>query len=454
MSPWESRRSRHNALDRRRPAFAVEVQALETRQLLASSPLGSSLPDLQVSGFGPTVASWGRPMAVTINLRNIASSTLIEPLALAPGSTSTADAPASVVGVYATRSPRSLAGAVLLGSVQVPAVTQNNAVQVTSSIVLPNQPRGFPGDGGRIYVVLKANATGNVFDSDSSNNVSTPFAVQIQAPLPELAAVGLDVPPVMQPGDTIQPNIRIANFGPVDTSAQGPVQVALVASTTPTFTAGSSIVALYSVQNVPAQSLAPSLRPVFGDANLTPALNVVTIAGDPVTLPAFPTKFYLGVVVDPNNQIKQLQRVPQFTKPKNPFSLSHVVQTVEGLPPAGVLVAGGITNVPQFPVPFGKLPVGGSADGTIFPAPFPGVSLASIGTGSTTDLPVQVRSTGPTVSTANINQTAAGSFKAFGSRRAMLQNFGVGKQAAPAVGTGIAGVGRVSSRVANNGPVS
>ena len=99
-------------------------------------------------------------------------------------------------------------------------------------------------------------------------------------PLPELSVVGLDMPPVMQPGDTIQPNIRIANFGPGSTASQGTLQVALIASTTPTFNSGSSLVATYTVANIPGQTPArTSATAVFGDANLDPAVNVVTIAG-------------------------------------------------------------------------------------------------------------------------------------------------------------------------------
>ena len=106
---------------------------------------------------------------------------------------------------------------------------------------MPTQPAGFPGDGGKIYLVLVANSSGTVPKSDATNNATKPIPVLIEAPLPELAVVGLDVPPVMQPGDTIQPNIRIANLGPADTNLQGPVQIALVASVTPNFTAGSSM---------------------------------------------------------------------------------------------------------------------------------------------------------------------------------------------------------------------
>ena len=51
----------------------------------------------------------------------------------------------------------------------------------------------------------------------------------------------------MQPGDTIAPTFQITNVGTASTASQGPVQVALVASVTPDFNLGSSIVAIYTL---------------------------------------------------------------------------------------------------------------------------------------------------------------------------------------------------------------
>ena len=339
-----------------------------------------SLPDLQANGFAAPVASWGGPLAITVNFQNIGSSQITEPLSLAPGSISSADAAASAIAVYAVRNPHSgIRGGVLVGTLSAPAIAQNALIQFTQTITLPNRPAGFPGDGGRIFLVLRTNSNLTFPENDRTNNTSAPIPVSIQAPLPELAVVGFDVPPVMQPGDTIQPNIRVANFGPADTVTQGPVQVAVVASTTPNFNKGSSIVALYTVDNIFGQSRAPSKGPVFGDANLNPPLNVITISGAPVTLPGSPSVYFFGVVVDPFNQIKQLQKVPQFVRPANPFSLSRKVgPPIDGLGRARVDVGGGVSNVPTFPIPFGGNPVGGLPAGAGFPVPFPPASLALI----------------------------------------------------------------------------
>jgi hypothetical protein len=390
----ESRRTRRSGRDRRRPDLAA-LESLEGRELLAYSSLGFSLPDLTVSGFASPAASWGGPVTVTVNVDNIGSTSMIEPLSLAQGAVSPADAGDSKVAVYALKSRTSLAGAVLVGLVDIPSVTQNTVTTVTSTLTMPTQPVGFPGDGGQIYFVFQANATGTVFESNTVNNLSAPVPLLIEAPFPLLTAVGLDVPPTMQPGDTIQPNIRIANLGPADTLPQGSFQVALVASTTPSVNSGSSLVALYTVANIPGESRVASQGQVFGDANLDPQANIITITGAPVTLPVSPTKYYLGVVIDPTNKLKQLQKVAQFVRPANSFSLSHVIQTVPGLPPAHVLVNGGVQNVPTFPIAFGDIAVGSTLAG-VFP---PNLSTVISGVGGSATAQT---ATGNSATVANI----------------------------------------------------
>ncbi|MCA1685713.1 MAG: hypothetical protein LC745_06940 [Planctomycetia bacterium] len=343
------------------------MECLEERQLLAYSPLGTSLPQFAITGFASPAASWGGPLTVTVDISNVGSSTILEPLALAPGSVSSADAAASVVGVFASNNPQ-FRGAVEVGTVDVPALAQNSFQRLTQTITLPNRPTGFPGDGGRIYIAFETNATNTVFQANTTHNVSKPVRVAIEAPLPELRTVGLDLPPVMQPGDTVQPNIRITNIGTADTNLQGPVQVALVASTTRSFTSGSSIVGLYTVDNVPSISQTSTRGLALGDANQTPPANVVTVTGSIVTLPATPRTYYLGVVIDPSNQLKELSKVPASTRNQTRFELiRRVGPPIRNLPPAGVLVNGGPTLVPAFPNPFNNQPVGGPVGGS-FPA--------------------------------------------------------------------------------------
>ena len=404
MLPRDSQRTRRGGRGRRQSDLArLPLEALEGRALLSYTTLGFSLPDLTISGFAAPAASWGGPLAVSVNLSNIGASTLNEPLNLAPGSVSSADAPASTVAVFATRNPHGRHG-VLIGSFSAPLVPQNSEIQLNELLTLPNRPAGFPGDGGKIYVYFVANATNTVLETDLSNNFSSNSPVKIEAPLPDLQPVALDVPPVINPGDTIQPNIEIANLGPASTLPQGPVTVDLVASVTPTFGPGSSILATYQVPFIPGISTVATETPLklaFGTANLTPQNNVVTITGSPVTLPATPGVYFIGVVVDPAGQNKQIRTIADRGH-TNPFSLAKQVgPNQSGLPPAGIFVPGGAANVPAFPsAPVFGLTTNGIGVGTGVTLP-PGPVVAGPATSSTT-------TTAGTVTAASVPQGNSG----------------------------------------------
>ena len=84
-----------------------------------------------------------------------------------------------------------------------------------------------------------------------------------------LRVTALDVPSVMQPGDTIAPTFQITNLGSASTASQGSVQVALVESTTPDFNLGSKIIALYTLPKaIPGQSAAPVVANAHHHARL------------------------------------------------------------------------------------------------------------------------------------------------------------------------------------------
>jgi hypothetical protein len=353
---------------------ATALERLEERELLSYSTLGYSLPDLQVSGLAGPVAAWGGTFQVTVILENTGASTINEPLSLVPVTQvgvgpdglpvppyvvpSSADAAASKIAVLISPQFHSLIHAVQIATIDAPALTQNNLERFDVPLVLPQRPAGFPGAGGKVYIRLVANFDHAILESNFANNVSSPLPVRIASQsLPSLTASAFDVPPVMQPGDTIQPVIQIANLGTAGTSEQGvgPVQVALVASVTHDFGQGSSIVALYTVSDIPSQSstpLRPHIRSIKSVAvnNVTPNRNVATITGTPVTLPTSPSKYALGVVIDPFNKLNQ---IPQ---PGNCFQLAHVVgPPIHNLPPAGV-VSSPLTQ--PFPNPPDGIPIG------------------------------------------------------------------------------------------------
>jgi hypothetical protein len=350
--PWESRRKRPHGRAGRQQGFGT-LERLEGRELLAYTPLGYSLPDLTVSGYTSTAAAWGGPLTVTLNIRNLGASTLPEPTQLQPAASSHADSSATTVAVILSRSPHPNAhNSFIAASIPVPAVIQNNLIQQTNTINLPFQPAGFPGDGGKVFVSFRINPTGNVNESDFTNNLSrSTLPVLIEAPLPELVVTNVDVPPVMQPGDTIQPTIRIANVGPASTAPQGPVTVALVASTDRTFNSGSSIIATYTVSNVPAISQVSSGSQVLALANLNPQQNTVTITGAPLTLPTMPKVYFIGVFIDPNHTIKQIHNIGGAAGSNKLSFAQQVGPPIKGLPPAGVLYAGGGANNLPFPYP-------------------------------------------------------------------------------------------------------
>jgi hypothetical protein len=328
------------------------LECLEGRELLAYTPLGFSLPDLTVSGYAAPAASWNGTLAVSVTVQNLGASTINEPLALAPGSTSTADSAATIVEVYLSRTKGPNAKTFPIGSISVPSVLQNSDTTLTQTLTMPSQLPGFPGSG-TVYVSFAVDPFHTIPESDYTNNASGPKPLVIAPALPALVAAGLDVPPVMQPGDTINPNIRIDNLGPADTATQGPVTVDLIASTTPTFNSGSTIVASYTVANIPGIQNNPEQTPTIAPSqSLNQAANSVLIAGSPVTLPALPKNYYIGVVIDPNLTIKQLHKIGKVKVVGGAFMLSHKVgPPIVNLPPAGVVTSGGTAGTPTFPTP-------------------------------------------------------------------------------------------------------
>ena len=383
MLPWETLRARDDRRARRQTDLAA-LEQLEGRQLLSYSSLGYSLPDLQVRGQAGSVATWGGSYSVNVILQNTGASTIIEPLSLVPASQvqvvngslvppyyvpSSADAAPSQIGIYLSRRPRSFAGAIQIGTV-TEAISQNDIEEFNVPLTLPQQPAGFPATGV-FYIRLVANETQSVLESNYSNRVSAPIPVRfISKALPELQATALDLPDSLQPGDTVAPTFQITNLGTTNTDTQDvPLQVALVASTTPNFNLGSSIVGLYTLtEGIPGQSEAPVANKVhhhsrlYGSAtginNVTQGNNVVTFTGSAVTLPSSPAKYYLGVVVDPNNYLTQL------ALPANRLEQIHTVgPATSGLPPAGV-VSAPLTE--QFPNPPDSVPIG-----NVNPAAYP-----------------------------------------------------------------------------------
>jgi hypothetical protein len=323
---------------------------------LAFTPLGFSLPDLTVDATVAPVAAYAGPLGVRLDVRNLGASSLIEPINLPPGAGSSADAPPSEVEVFISSKARFGPTAIPLTTIPVPAVPQNSKIQVNAVINLPPiRPLGFPGSGGKVYFYFLADPLHQVLDTDRTNNLNTAgLPVQIAAPLPDLAAVALDTPPVMQPGDWIQPSIKVANFGTVDTAPQGPVLVDLVASTDTNFGPGDRVLATYVIDNISPLSEVPTTASVLGDVDVEDPINIRTVTGPIVQLPKTGAPYFLGVIVDPLNTIREIHEIG--TGPSPALNPVRNVQTpIPGLPPAGIISFPALPgNVFPFPA-FGTL---------------------------------------------------------------------------------------------------
>jgi len=347
------------------------LEQLEARELLSFSNLGFSLPDLVISGEAGRRAAWGGTLTLQWFLQNIGASTITEPTQQAPESTSTADAPDTTVAVYLSPHRNSLKGSILLPTTYSQSVISQNSVgptglppgsipgqgYTTSPITLPLRPKGFPGPGGIFYVRLMANSSGTALEANATNNISKAIPVRVAGKaLPELRVIAFDVPPVLQPGDTIEPTIRIENFGTAGTISQGPVDVAMVLSPTPTFFAGTAtfFTPITTIKtDIPALSETPTKGnpATFGEKNLIPPNNTVTFTYARSTLPAGTSGSYLGVVIDPHGNLTQL------SLPKNALEQIHRIgNLIPNLPAAGGITATSLTGV--FPTPADKQLIG------------------------------------------------------------------------------------------------
>jgi hypothetical protein len=360
--PIDSRRTRRADRARRR----LTHESLETRALMAFSPLGFSPPDLTVSGWTAPVAAWGGPLAVHVEADNIGASSIIQPLNLAQGAGSAADSGPTTVDVYVSTKAHNFTHAVKVATIGVPSIPQNSVLPIDQVISLPQQPHGFPGDGGKIFVQLRIDANKQSLDLDRTNNKFTiKQSVQIAAPLPDLEAIAMDVPPVIQPGDTVQVNAKIANLGTVDTAPQGPVMVDLVASTDTNFGPGDVVLAQVNIDDIQPLSEVPATNSVLGDVNISDPVNVRKISFPIVTLPgAPPNTYFLGIIVDPANTIREIREIGQ--PPSTELSPAVVVgPPITNLPPAG-LVSAPASPANVFPIPpFGLIPIFSSSASTV-----------------------------------------------------------------------------------------
>ena len=341
MLPSDSR-SQHPGQRARCRTQLAALERLESRTAVGQ-PAGLLASDLTISGSVGTPTAWGGSLGVIATVVNQGTSTITNPIAQAAGSLTTADAPASTVAVVITPHRAS-------STASPSARSRPRRSARTASSRLPRHSRCrlarrvSAAQGHTFFVHLIVNSTSSVLESDRSNNFSKPLSVKIVSQaLPELRATGLSVQSPLEPGDTIEPTITVANLGTAATS--GPVDVALVASTTPSFRSAATIVALYEITaSIPAASQVPPSGVIQAFSQTATILNnSYTFTGPAVTLPTSPAMYYLGVVVNPYGKIQQL------STPANALSqIDQVGPDTSGLPPAGVISTG---NPNAFPLP-------------------------------------------------------------------------------------------------------
>ncbi len=340
-------------------------ESLEKRELMSSSGLYTSLPDLTIRGTAAPVAAYRGTMTVSVEIDNIGANTYPD-FNQAQGAPSTADAPYAVVSVFMGTSPHWPTRAIKIAEFETPEVVQKSLVIEDVEIAIPPRTRRFmPLNSDKMYLFFRVDLPKNYAlpDYDYTNNLDRRgVPVELIPNLPDLYAIGLDVPAVMQPGDVIRPTIQVTNLGAADPSEQGSFQVFLVASDDLTFGPGDVILygpdgvdpRPWTLDSLPPLSAVPMARTVLGDATINTPANIVTLEADaPVVLPQLPSSYYIGVVVDPTNQIREIsERRQAYDSAINPIALV----SVDGAVPPANIVRDVEPTGSEFPIPpFGPI---------------------------------------------------------------------------------------------------
>jgi hypothetical protein len=327
-------------ISRRRRQLLSGVEALEPKSLMAFTPLGTSIPDLAVSSvFAGPVAAYGGQVAVTIDVANLGAASMVEPENLAPGDPGNTASSPTTANIYLTRTARAKPGTgELIGTVDIGSIPQNRLARFTTTVSMPTtRPARFPDSGSNVYLNVFIDKNRTVQDYDRANNFTKRGVPVFLTPnLPQLQSTALELPDGLSPGDAVIPELKVANFGSAPTNLQVPVVVQVVASLDKDFGPGDQVLATFTVANINPLALSPTKRLILGDVNLTDPPNVVALtSGTAVTLPSSPSSYYVGIVVDPLNQIREIDELDSLPSPRLE-QLRLVMPTGVDLPPAGV----------------------------------------------------------------------------------------------------------------------
>ena len=306
---WNKRRPERAGGRRQRslvPTARLALESLETRQLMAYSAFGYSLPQLSVTGYTAPVAAPGGYLAVDVKVQNLGASSLVEPASLYPAALSSADVINTSVQIYGSATPNGRGGRILLGNLDIPLIRQNSNFETVVPVILPANSPALA-NLRQFYITLAVNSDRAVIETNYADNVyRIPRPITIDRnPAPDLQVTGFDIPATLQPGDVITPTIRIANLGVGDPGNQGPVTVALVASLDTNFGPGDVILSTFTIDSLPGINAVPTQTTIANAMNLYNTPNEFTITLPTVALPAVPGFYYLGIKIDPVSQINQ-----------------------------------------------------------------------------------------------------------------------------------------------------
>ena len=306
---WNKRRPDRAGARRQRsvvPTARLAPEALETRQLMAYSAFGYSLPQLSVTGYTAPVAALGGYVAVDIKVQNLGASSLVEPASLYPAAISSADVVNTSVQIYGSATRNGRSGRILLGTLDIPLIRQNSNFETVVPVILPASTPALA-NLNRFYITLVVNSDRSVIETNYADNVyRIPRPITLDPnPTPNLQVTGFDIPATLQPGDVITPTIRITNLGDADPGTQGPVTVALVASLDTNFGPGDVILSTFTINSLPGINAVPTETSILDAMNVYDLPNELTVTLPTVALPAVPGFYYLGVKIDPVSQINQ-----------------------------------------------------------------------------------------------------------------------------------------------------
>ncbi len=328
-------------------------ELLETREVLAYSALGFSLPDLSVANNASPVASWGQPFSVQILAYNRGASSLPE-LPQYPLPPSMADA-VTEVDVFLARGRNR----VLIDTIDMGRIRQNSLSDGVVNIDLPDTPpAGFPAAGGQFRMVFVPRVTNQIrLPMASPNGGSWSMPINVQPSLPQLQFVRDNSPGVIVPGQVFTPEVVIANVGGANIDTQGPLTVALVASADQFFSPDDVILdtivfdSISGLNQRPIRGGMPGLRG-SRRANLPLAANEASAFGAKMTFPVN-GPYYIGYVIDPDRTITQISDNAGIERSALLNGLKYV-DSVHGFTQPGNVTdtdAATFPNVPYLPPP-------------------------------------------------------------------------------------------------------